>query len=108
MLALAAEIERVGGETVRRPPTGSTLDKTRAPRTMENSVFRDIAQQVIKAGMVHDITEAYTLVIPAFAHYNLLPTATNLQDEALTNADGEDGNVEETGVVGNSPEVEGE
>lgn len=37
-------------------------------------MLQEIAQEIVDSNMAHDITEAYTLVIPAFARYNLLPT----------------------------------
>ena len=77
ILSIAAKVKSVGGETVyqdhahdenRRP-----RDATRVARSVENSVFLELAREVVDAGLAHDITEAYTLIIPAFAHYGLLP-----------------------------------
>jgi len=77
-LTVASMIENVGGETTRlpefRPSDRPERDRTRAPRIMVNSVFRELAQEIVDVGMAHDITEAYTLIIPAFSHYGLLPT----------------------------------
>ncbi|KAK0634195.1 hypothetical protein B0T14DRAFT_386544, partial [Immersiella caudata] len=74
MLAIAAEIKKVGGDTFDRPPTDmATSDRTRVPRTIENTVFRDMAREIVKTGIAYDIPEAYMLIIPAFARYNLLP-----------------------------------
>lgn len=78
LLTIASMIEKVGGVTTRlpepRPAAMPGRDLTLAPRTMVNSVFRELAQEIVDAGMAHDLTEAYTLVIPAFNHYGLLPT----------------------------------
>ncbi|KAK0753695.1 hypothetical protein B0T18DRAFT_286344, partial [Schizothecium vesticola] len=76
-LTIASMIRKAGGETtvllVPRPTDMPKRDHTRAPRTMVNSVFRELAQEIVDVGMAHDITEAYTLIIPAFNHYGLLP-----------------------------------
>jgi hypothetical protein len=76
ILSIAAKVKSVGGETVyqdqaheeRRP-----RDATRVARSVENLVFLELAREVADAGLAHDITEAYTLIIPAFARYGLLP-----------------------------------
>lgn len=49
-------------------------DRTLAPRLMVNSVFRELAQEIVDVGMAHRITEADALIIPAFNYYGLLPT----------------------------------
>lgn len=78
ILEIASMIQKVGGVTTRLPEPRPTdmpeRDRTRAPRLMVNTVFRELAQEIVDVGMAHDITEAYTLVIPAFNHYGLLPT----------------------------------
>jgi hypothetical protein len=78
VLTIASMIEKVRGETTRLPEFRLTdrpgRDRTRAPRFMVTSVFRELAQEIVDVGMANDITEAYTLVIPAFNHYGLLPT----------------------------------
>lgn len=43
------------------------------PRPWENPVLRDLGGAVVDTGLARTITEAYTLIIPAFYHYNLLP-----------------------------------
>lgn len=77
-LAIASMMEKVGGETTRVPESRHTdrpgRDQTRAPLLMFNSVFRELAEDIVNSNMAHDITEAYTLIIPAFNHYGLLPT----------------------------------
>ncbi|KAK1830206.1 hypothetical protein QBC39DRAFT_354441 [Podospora conica] len=86
MFTIASKIEKVGGETrslpEARPTDGSAHDNTLAPRTMVNSIFREIAEEIVDCGMAHDITEAYTLIIPAFNHYGLLPTRADNEVEA--------------------------
>ena len=104
LLAVAAEVESVAGETTRQqqseqPIEGRTkrnLGRTRLPRTVTNSVLLELAQEIVDTTLAHDITEAYTLVIPAFAHYNLLP----IKAEGYTNLD-QDG-VEAGGDSGDS------
>lgn len=46
----------------------------------EHSVFKSVAEGVVRAKLAQDVEEAYTLIIPAFAEYNLLPTEPSLQD----------------------------
>jgi len=53
--------------------------------------------------MAHDITEAYTLVIPAFARYNLLPTRAD--NDAAPDDDG--GSRDDAGSGNRSKEEEG-
>ncbi|KAK2777227.1 hypothetical protein CKAH01_12193 [Colletotrichum kahawae] len=36
-----------------------------------------IASEVVEQGLARDVEEAYTLIIPAFARYNLLPTESS-------------------------------
>jgi hypothetical protein len=90
-LTIPSMVEKVGGETTRLPEFIYTYrpgqDHTRAPRLMVNSVFRELAQEIVDVGMAHDITEAYTLVILAFNHYGLLPM---LADEEIVTGRVED------------------
>ncbi|KAK4443355.1 hypothetical protein QBC34DRAFT_362061 [Podospora aff. communis PSN243] len=98
ILTIASEVQRVGGKTVRRRPQ-ATPDETRTWGTMENSVFRELAQTILDADMAHDIDDAYTLVIPAFAHYNLLPTEPTAPG-TVADADDENEMADDEGVVG--------
>ncbi|RYO88649.1 hypothetical protein DL763_005923 [Monosporascus cannonballus] len=74
MLAVASRIREVGGITERKShaatPSGSS---TGAARGLENSVFRTLAADLVSSGLADDMTDAYRLIIPAFAKYNLLP-----------------------------------
>ncbi|RSL46578.1 hypothetical protein CEP54_013784 [Fusarium duplospermum] len=76
ILAIASATEQVLGDT-------RELEVRDRPR-FENSVFAKIADEAIKGGLVHDRAEAYTLIIPAFAHYGLLPTCNNEQEAENT------------------------
>jgi len=48
-------------------------------------------RDIINAGIVHDFTEAYTLAIPAFAHYKLLPTGASGKGHAEPDTGGDVG-----------------
>ncbi|KAH9236329.1 hypothetical protein K456DRAFT_1945541, partial [Colletotrichum gloeosporioides 23] len=75
ILALAENIKQVKGVT---EPRGAEVESNR--RQWKNSVFDSIAEEAVKAKLAQDIDEAYTLIIPAFAKYNLLPTGLSPQD----------------------------
>ncbi|KAK5657397.1 hypothetical protein OQA88_2967 [Cercophora sp. LCS_1] len=99
MLAIFENIQRVGGITARLPISDEQSklyreNRTETFRAMENSVFRKLAQDIVDAGMARDLTDAYTLVIPAFAHHKLLPSEADSQDGAQTptKADSEEPN----------------
>jgi hypothetical protein len=74
ILAIASKVERVLGET-------KEVEGKREPwkRRFKNSVFDTIADVVVKEGLAHDRDEAYTLIVPAFAHHGLLPACSNEQ-----------------------------
>ncbi|KAJ3459808.1 hypothetical protein MRS44_015881 [Fusarium solani] len=74
MLAVASKVERILGET--KEVEGK---RGEGKRCFKNSVFDTIADVVVKEGLVHDRDEAYTLIVPAFAKYDLLPTCGNEQ-----------------------------
>lgn len=68
ILGLASQTEKVNGDTV------ITESRRRhGVKRCENSVFKSVAQEVVNAKLAQDVEEAYTLIIPAFAKYNLLP-----------------------------------
>ncbi|RYP05608.1 hypothetical protein DL765_009791 [Monosporascus sp. GIB2] len=48
---------------------------TGATHGLENSVFRTLAAGLVATGLADDMTDAYRLIIPAFAKYDLLPKA---------------------------------
>jgi len=76
VLGVASKVQSVGGTTTFTPvadPTGGE-DQEDAARSRTNSVFQRLAAEIVDAGLAHDITEAYAIVIPAFNHYGLLPT----------------------------------
>ncbi|KAJ4192437.1 hypothetical protein NW767_010663 [Fusarium falciforme] len=79
MLAIASKVKRVLGET-------KEVEGKRGPgkRCLKNSVFDTIAEVVVKEGLAHDRDEAYTLIVPAFAKYGLLPTCNNEQEPEKT------------------------
>lgn len=101
---MAAEIRSVAGETNRRTFFNrhqTAGDPAKTQKTLTNSVLQELVQEIVDSGMAHDITEAYTLVIPAFARYNLLPTradnVVSLYDdtESYGSAGSENGEKEE-------------
>lgn len=47
---------------------------------MENSVFSSIANEVVNGGLAHNTTEAYSLIIPAFHKFDLLPKEESHHD----------------------------
>lgn len=52
----------------------------------EHPVFKLVAEGVVRAKLAQDVEEAYTLIIPAFAEYNLLPAEPS-QPEATASGD---------------------
>lgn len=74
MLAVTSKVERVLGET--KEVEGK---RGEGERCFKNSVFDAIADMVVKEGLAHDRDEAYTLIVPAFAKYNLLLICGNKQ-----------------------------
>ena len=85
ILDVASKVRRVGGKTTFQKSTGHEEDpeQVNAPREWTNSTFQDLAQEVVDSGLAHDLTDAYTLVIPAFNHYGLLPTEPNADETSL-------------------------
>jgi hypothetical protein len=77
LLGVASKVQSVGGNTWRAAGSVSDGQKDSEPREWLNSTFQKLARDVEIAGLAHNITEAYTLVIPAFNHYGLLPTESN-------------------------------
>jgi hypothetical protein len=45
-----------------------------SPKVWDNSVLTSLAVEAVWANLASDLDEALMLVIPAFAHFNLLPT----------------------------------
>ncbi|RYP70138.1 hypothetical protein DL771_005650 [Monosporascus sp. 5C6A] len=82
MLAIASETESVRGKTIELPMSarGTEPGSGFTYRHWENSVFRMIADEVVSGGLARDVTEAYTLIIPAFAKYDVLPTKSVARD----------------------------
>lgn len=70
ILALAAEVKEVRGITTRTPE-----------RRWANTFFDALGNEAVKAGLAVDLDDALTLVIPAFARYNLLPREYTPQNE---------------------------
>nr|XP_036582241.1 ankyrin repeat protein [Colletotrichum truncatum]KAF6790901.1 ankyrin repeat protein [Colletotrichum truncatum] len=69
ILALASAIEKINGDGMESRRNIGGINPVR-----EHPVFRLIADEAVKAGLAQDTQEAYTLIIPAFANYDLLPT----------------------------------
>lgn len=75
LLDVASKVQSIGGTTTRHPLyKESDAQSDNVPRPWNNSVFQALAEDVVETGLAHDMTEAYTLIIPAFHHYRLLPT----------------------------------
>jgi hypothetical protein len=73
ILSVASKVKRVGGTTTYSEAPLMAVNQTK-PRKWTNSVFQELAEGIVETGLAHDMTEAYTLVIPAFHRYELLPT----------------------------------
>ena len=67
ILAIVAEVSSVGGTTSSLPQTGTQ-------RLWNNTLLTSLAEQAVQAKLATNLDEALALVVPAFAHYNLLPT----------------------------------
>ncbi|KAH7007323.1 hypothetical protein EDB80DRAFT_842607 [Ilyonectria destructans] len=79
ILAIASNIEKVLGTTTYERE-GADLDRemSRKVRRWDNSVFSMIANEVVNGGLARDVAEAYTLIVPAFARYGILPSLEDL------------------------------
>ena len=66
----------VGGETTRFPTLHHNPNDEYYHAKLEwtNSTFDELSREVLESGLAEDLTEARTLIIPAFNHYGLLPT----------------------------------
>lgn len=53
-------------------------------KRLQNSVFKSIANEIVRGGLTDTEDEAYILIIPAFAHYGLLPPDPDEAHEDLT------------------------
>lgn len=74
VLAIASNITVVGGTTrFDQEAADMELELRRPQRSWTNTVFTAIANEIVDAGIARDLTEAFVLVIPAFAYHNLLP-----------------------------------
>jgi hypothetical protein len=80
MLSIAAEISEIGGVTT---AVSSQIGRS---RSWDNTVLTSLAEQAVRAHLARDLDEALTLVVPAFARYNLLPTPETGPGEQLTAA----------------------
>ncbi|RYP67006.1 hypothetical protein DL770_008705 [Monosporascus sp. CRB-9-2] len=82
MLAIASETKSVRGKTTELPEgvRGTEPGSRFTYRHWENSVFSMIADEVVSGGLARDVTEAYTLIVPAFAKYDVLPTKSVARD----------------------------
>ncbi|KAK4226432.1 hypothetical protein QBC38DRAFT_231089 [Podospora fimiseda] len=84
ILALAAEIKEVRGKTTKTDT-----------RKWANTFFDALAEEAVKARLAVDLDDALTLVIPAFARYNLLPKEYSSETE-----EEEDDTARSTGATG--------
>ena len=79
ILKIVSTVKQVHGKTTRIQsivPKIRGPHRARTPRRFENSLFLDLASEIVDVGVAHDIIEAHTLIIPAFARYGLLPEPT--------------------------------
>ncbi|KAK4178768.1 hypothetical protein QBC36DRAFT_96244 [Triangularia setosa] len=100
MLALASNIEVVGGTTRFNQDLVNVEEEMRQPqRSWTNSVFTAIANEIVDAGIARDLTEAFVLVVPAFAYHNLLPReeGTDVNFDSETTSDEGTGYTEHPG-----------
>ena len=67
IFAIAAEISHVGGETMLLSSSSG------GRRLWDNPLLTALAGEAVWANLAPNLEEALTLVIPAFAHHNLLP-----------------------------------
>jgi len=75
LLTIASGVEEITSPA--RPyylaaSANNTTAPTRTPRACTNTVFEMLALEMVEEGMVHDLAEAYTIVIPPFLHYHRL------------------------------------
>jgi hypothetical protein len=70
VFAIAAEITKIGGKTTRLPHRRGQL------RRWNNTLLTALAEQAVQTRLAPDLETALTLVVPAFAHYDLLPTVS--------------------------------
>ncbi|KAG7284220.1 hypothetical protein NEMBOFW57_010584 [Staphylotrichum longicolle] len=69
ILAIAAQISDIGGITTELPPHMTSGGR----RVWDNTNLTALAEQAVQANLVTSLDEALALVVPAFAHHNLLP-----------------------------------
>lgn len=81
VLAIATNVHQVLGRTTfDGRKRDMSREMSRPTRSWENSVFSEIANEVVSGGLAHDITEAYSLIIPAFSRCGNLPEETGFDD----------------------------
>ncbi|KAK0708113.1 hypothetical protein B0H67DRAFT_451449, partial [Lasiosphaeris hirsuta] len=71
MLAIASQIAEVGGITTEQPTANR---ESEGGRQYHNSFFTAIATEIVEIGLARTMEEAVLLIVPAFAHYDLLLT----------------------------------
>ncbi|KAK4033249.1 hypothetical protein C8A01DRAFT_19774 [Parachaetomium inaequale] len=89
ILAIAAEVSSVGGTTSPLPPQGGKY------RVWDNTLLTSLAEQAVRTKLAANIDEALTLVVPAFAHYNLLPKTDPVEQPACSEGEHTDAGVDE-------------
>ncbi|KAF7532962.1 hypothetical protein G7054_g7472 [Neopestalotiopsis clavispora] len=74
VLAMASNIGKVLGKTVYDRRRHNMAIELRQPAVcLENSVFNAIADEIVNGGLAHNTREAYSLIIPAFHKFDILP-----------------------------------
>jgi hypothetical protein len=84
MEAIAARFEKIGGTTDITGGLGIPGDDLQR----ENSVLQSIATECVSAGLAHDVSEAYTVIIPAFSKHKLLPMLSHQEVKFFRAEDG--------------------
>jgi hypothetical protein len=73
ILVIAAQIESIEGDVRHHKEEVEYQDRMRRPRVRSHELFDALAHDILGAYLAHDINEACALVIPAFAHYKIMP-----------------------------------
>ena len=89
ILAIAAEVSSVGGTTSPLPPQRGRYSE------WDNTLLTSLAEQAVRTKLVANIDEALTLVVPAFAHYNLLPKTGPVERPAAGEGEHTDAGMDE-------------
>lgn len=73
MDTMATKIKEVGGRTEQRRLIARHMDPGTNDSGRTNTVLESISHECVATGLAHDLAEAYTVIVPAFAKRGLLP-----------------------------------